>query len=409
MTQTLDGRGLLGHLLWPILSTVGIGGTCILTLIIFSFSYKLIHMEDAFAHQEIDYLKERLPEKLWNYDDQGIQSLIESVAKKEHILFVEIYDSKKTLLSPDIAPRPKDFPLFTEIVTEDLIYDDQHVGQLIAAHSYYPMLQESFIWSLFFLFMIGGMTFAVSKIIQIRVRSAIQPIMSIGKAMDEASRTTGSEIFELTEHVHKQFSGGEGMAKSVGEAAEKLEHMNSLSLKIASKLTHLNGKADSTRTLLSNLTTNTDKIKGILETIVSIADSTNLLALNAAIEAARAGDAGAGFAVVADEVKKLSNHTVASTREVGNVIESLTQSVTAVNKEISTLTSAIHDMEHDMKTVSSTGESQITVINGVKQTMSSFLQNFIDTQKTMNTNIQRLSGLLDNIDNLHIVLQGKQN
>jgi len=64
------------------------------------------------------------------------------------------------------------------------------------------------------------------------------------------------------------------------------------------------------------LGTSVDAIGEILAVIGTISDQTKLVSLNASILAAQAGENGRGFAVVADEIKALSDHTMASTREI---------------------------------------------------------------------------------------------
>ncbi|EJL85785.1 methyl-accepting chemotaxis protein [Herbaspirillum sp. CF444] len=75
-----------------------------------------------------------------------------------------------------------------------------------------------------------------------------------------------------------------------------------------------------------NLVEQAATIGNIVEGIHDISSQTNLLALNAAIEAARAGDSGRGFAVVAAEVKRLAGRVGQSSKEIGNIAESLSRS-----------------------------------------------------------------------------------
>ena len=60
----------------------------------------------------------------------------------------------------------------------------------------------------------------------------------------------------------------------------------------------------------------------------------NLLALNAAVEAARAGEHGRGFAVVAGEVRNLATRTSTASKEIGILINEMTERVTTGSNNV---------------------------------------------------------------------------
>ena len=149
-----------------------------------------------------------------------------------------------------------------------------------------------------------------------RVGEAASHLAEAATAMNQMSSTTqevarnASLAVTVSMETREQAVKGAGLVK---QSQESTQRVHELALALKQDMGELNQHALA--------------ITRIMGVISDIADQTNLLALNAAIEAARAGDAGRGFAVVADEVRSLAEKTMASTSEVGGVINAIQRSM----------------------------------------------------------------------------------
>ncbi len=140
-------------------------------------------------------------------------------------------------------------------------------------------------------------------------------------------------------------------AESANVASGKVNEGNSIASSSNQSISQLANEIELATSVIKELEGNVVNICSVLDVIRSISEQTNLLALNAAIEAARAGEHGRGFAVVADEVRTLASRTQSSTDEIQVMIEKLQN---GTNKAVFTM-NASHEMM--VESVSTTKES----------------------------------------------------
>ncbi len=134
-------------------------------------------------------------------------------------------------------------------------------------------------------------------------------------------------IAQMTSTVLDVAKNASRAAQSAEDTKTKASHGASVVEESMRSIDRVNAVSSDLKAAMGALGEQTQAIGQVMSVISDIADQTNLLALNAAIEAARAGEAGRGFAVVADEVRKLAEKTMTATKEVGQAVISIQQSV----------------------------------------------------------------------------------
>lgn len=152
-------------------------------------------------------------------------------------------------------------------------------------------------------------------------------------------------VFSSVSEVSGKFENvKEGITESVLQAKKEVEWLKVNSQQVEDCF----GQMEST---FDELKTSVEKIKQCMNSIVSIADQTNILAINASIEAARAGEKGKGFAVVAAEVKKLAEEIKFLAKDVDSGVHAVERGTEELNTSIHT---SRQELGHNMEMVEET-------------------------------------------------------
>lgn len=165
---------------------------------------------------------------------------------------------------------------------------------------------------------------------QFFVLSRLNSLMQINRLQSHLVECL-SEYRPLLENVLSSFNTITGYAE---QTESVVKTVNATFHELKGDISNQEDKLHNLTEGVSELKESSNQVLAILKVMSGIAEQTNLLALNAAIEAARAGEAGRGFAVVADEVRQLSQSTQKSLDQTGETITAVTDSTNIISETV---------------------------------------------------------------------------
>ncbi|MGN7610972.1 methyl-accepting chemotaxis protein [Magnetococcales bacterium HHB-1] len=267
----------------------------------------------------------------WNAIEEESQSLISAGSNAQWILIVvATLGIIAGLIVLVVVPQPI-LSTIHQLLTHTNRISNGDLGQPVQVESRDELGQLANAFE--------GMRLALVPLVD-RVRRASIQISSLVNEIQATSSQYASASNQQASALNEFSTTLSQVSQSAGTMLQVTQELANVSLKLSQSITSGNSKSNQTLTAMNAIGKSTqqtsnrinmlnekmDSIGEAMNTIRSIADQTVLLSLNAAIEANKAGEAGKGFAIVAGEIRRLSERSITSATEIGNLIQDMQRS-----------------------------------------------------------------------------------
>ena len=161
----------------------------------------------------------------------------------------------------------------------------------------------------------------------VEMTGAIREIARSADTLNQSTESTAGALELLSDSVRQVETNARESHVLSNETSEKAEHGMAAVHETVEGMEQIQDSFKGIESIISNLSEKSDSIGAVVKVIESVVEQTNLLALNAAIISSQAGEHGRAFSVVAEEVRSLAERTANSTRQIGELIESVQDGV----------------------------------------------------------------------------------
>ncbi len=236
---------------------------------------------------------------------------------------------------------------------------------------------------------------------------AANTIASSFKAVIDKATIQATQAMELLEGTQGATSDGspQSLQDFIRVSDERLNKMADEVIRVADLTVQM-------VTELDGVQSRTQEIDGFVLDVEKLADQTSLLALNADIEAARVGEHGRGFSVVAHEVRRLSQRSHDFSDRIRKHLKAVKVGLEKTHGDMSTLSAA--DMEHaleikeeileltnSLEDKNSEVAETVGRINTISKEIAEDVQNVVISLQFHDITSQKLSNMLQPMDELH--------